>query len=188
MAQARAFRDEVKDRADRQLWVCPNERYRLMYVGAGLWQNLEFFTEFEERYGAVFVRSNYLSIASDGYLRYGTRDPLRCLASRYTALSEQMHIPGLGGAWAIWEAKRHRIDGGLSLGGWWGQRIINVALEEKRHSGARLPGRPRRCQHVGRREDARAGERVHRDAPGPCPHALDLIQRWHDHGHRADSY
>ena len=101
-----------------------------MYVGAGLWQNLEFFTEFEERYGAVFVRSNYLSIASDGYLRYGTRDPLRCLASRYTALSEQMHIPGLGGAWAIWEAKRHRIDGGLSLGGWWGQRIINVALEE----------------------------------------------------------
>jgi benzoyl-CoA reductase subunit B len=128
--QARAFRDEVKDRALNELWVCPNERYRLMYVGAGLWQNLDFFTEFEDRYGAVFVRSNYLSIASDGYLRYGTRDPLRCLASRYTAISEQMHIPGLGGAWAVWEAKRHRIDGGLSLGGWWGQRIINVALED----------------------------------------------------------
>jgi hypothetical protein len=130
LSQARAFRDEVKDRADRKLWVCPNEQYRLMYVGAGLWQNLEFFTEFEERYGAVFVRSNYLSIASDGYLRYGTRDPLRCLASRYVTVSEQMHIPGLGGAWAVWEAKRHRVDGGLSLGGWWGQRIINVALEE----------------------------------------------------------
>jgi hypothetical protein len=128
--QARAFRDEVKLRADNHQWVCPNERYRLMYVGAGLWQNLEFFTEFEERYGAVFVRSNYLSIASDGYLRYGTRDPLRCLASRYTALSEQMHIPGLGGAWAVWEARRHRVDGGLSLGGWWGQRMVNVALEE----------------------------------------------------------
>jgi benzoyl-CoA reductase subunit B len=128
--QARAFRDEVKQRADSQQWVCPNEQYRLMYVGAGLWQNLDFFTEFEEKYGAVFVRSNYLSIASDGYLRYGTRDPLRCLASRYVTVSEQMHIPGLGGAWAVWEAKRHRIDGGLSLGGWWGQRIINVALEE----------------------------------------------------------
>jgi benzoyl-CoA reductase subunit B len=128
--QARAFRDEVKMRADNRLWVCPNEQYRLMYVGAGLWQNLEFFTRFEEKYGAVFVRSNYLSIASDGYLRYGTRDPLRCLASRYVTVSEQMHIPGLGGAWAVWEAKRHRVDGGLSLGGWWGQRIINLALEE----------------------------------------------------------
>jgi benzoyl-CoA reductase/2-hydroxyglutaryl-CoA dehydratase subunit BcrC/BadD/HgdB len=128
--QARAFRDEIKSRADNQMWVCPNERYRLMYVGAGLWQNLDFFTEFEETYGAVFVRSNYLSIASDGYLRYGTRDPLRCLASRYVTVSEQMHIPGLGGAWAVWEAKRHRVDGGLGLGGWWGNRIINVALEE----------------------------------------------------------
>jgi hypothetical protein len=128
--QARAFRDEVKERAEREMWVCPNERYRLMYVGAGLWQNLDFFTEFEERYGAVFVRSNYLSIASDGYLRYGTRDPLRCLASRYTTMSEQMHIPGLGGAWALWEAKRHRVVGGLSLGGWWGQRMVNLALEE----------------------------------------------------------
>lgn len=128
--QARAFRDEVKWRADNQMWVCPNERYRLMYVGAGLWQNLDFFTEFEATYGAVFVRSNYLSIGSDGYLRYGTRDPLRCLASRYVTVSEQMHIPGLGGAWAVWEAKRHRVDGGLGLGGWWGNRIINVALEE----------------------------------------------------------
>ena len=41
-----------------------------------------------------------------------------------------MHIPGLGGAWAVWEAKRHRVDGGLGLGGWWGNRIINVALEQ----------------------------------------------------------
>jgi benzoyl-CoA reductase/2-hydroxyglutaryl-CoA dehydratase subunit BcrC/BadD/HgdB len=128
--QARAFRDEVKQRADSQQWVCPNERYRLMYVGAGLWQNLDFFTEFEDKFGAVFVRSNYLSIASDGYLRYGTADPLRCLASRYCTMSEQMHIPGLGGAWAVWEAQRHRVDGGLALGGWWGQRMVNVALEE----------------------------------------------------------
>ncbi|MBV9580540.1 MAG: 2-hydroxyacyl-CoA dehydratase, partial [Chloroflexi bacterium] len=130
LQQARAFRDEVKQRADERQWVCPNEQYRLMYVGAGLWQNLGFFTEFEERYGAVFVRSNYLSIASDGYLRYDTRDPLRCLASRYCTMSEQMHIPGLGGAWAVWEARRHRVDGGLSLGGWWGQRMVNIALEE----------------------------------------------------------
>jgi len=128
--QARLFRDEIRHRADHQMWCCPNEQFRLMYVGQGLWQNLDFFTEFEERYGAVFVRSNYLSIASDGYLRLGGRDPLRALASRYTTMSEQMHIPGLGGAWALHEAQRHRVDGGLSIEGWWGNRMINVALEE----------------------------------------------------------
>ena len=130
LEQARAFRDEVKARAETEQWVCPNEQFRLMYVGQGLWQNLQFFTEFEERYGAVFVRSNYLSIASDGYLRYGGRDPIRALASRYTSMSEQMHIPGLGAEWAIHEAREHRIDGGLSIEGWWGGRMINVALEE----------------------------------------------------------
>jgi benzoyl-CoA reductase subunit B len=128
--QARAFHDEIKTRTDNAMWVCPNEQYRLMYVGQGLWQNLDFFTEFEQRYGAVFVRSNYLSIASDGYMRYGTSDPLRALASRYVTMSEQMHIPGLGGAWAKWEARTHRIDGGLSIEGWWGGRMINRALEE----------------------------------------------------------
>ncbi|MFC3077440.1 2-hydroxyacyl-CoA dehydratase [Phenylobacterium terrae] len=130
LEQARAFRDEVKQRAETEQWVCPNEQFRLMYVGQGLWQNLDFFTEFEERYGAVFVRSNYLSIASDGYLRYGGRDPVRALASRYCTMSEQMHIPGLGSAWAIEEARRHRVDGGLAIEGWWGGRMINVALEE----------------------------------------------------------
>jgi benzoyl-CoA reductase subunit B len=130
LEQARQFYEEVKHRADNEMWVCPNEQYRLMYVGQGLWQNLDFFTEFEQRYGAVFVRSNYLSIACDGYLRYGTKDPLRALASRYVTMSEQMHIPGLGGAWAKWEARTHRIDGGLSIEGWWGGRMINRDLEE----------------------------------------------------------
>lgn len=128
--QANTFREEIQHRADNEMWVCPNEQVRLMYVGQGLWQNLDFFTEFEEKYGAVFVRSNYLSIASDGYLRYGTRDPLRCLASRYVTMSEQMHIPGTGSAWAIHEAREHRVDGGLAIEGWWGGRMINVALEE----------------------------------------------------------
>ncbi len=128
--QARAFRDEIKHRADNQMWACPNEQIRLMYVGQGLWQNLDFFTEFEEKYGAVFVRSNYLSIASDGYIRYGGRDPIRALASRYVTMSEQMHIPGLGSAWAIEEARTHRVDGGLSIAGWWGVKTVNQALEE----------------------------------------------------------
>jgi hypothetical protein len=129
--QARAFRDEVKHRAANQMWACPNEQYRLMYVGAGLWQNLGFFSEFEEKYGAVFVRSNYLSIAADGYIRFGTSDPLRALASRYVTMSEQMHIPGPGSAWAIDDARRNRCVGGLSIRGWWGGKLITRALEEE---------------------------------------------------------
>ena len=68
---------------------------------------------FEDSHGAVFVRSNYLSIASDGYLRYGTSDPIRALASRYTVLAKQMWIPPLGGAWAVHEAREHRVNGAL---------------------------------------------------------------------------
>jgi hypothetical protein len=130
IAYLRRLWQEIRHRADQAMWVCPNEKFRLMYVGQGLWQNLDFFTEFEEKYGAVFVRSNYLSIASDGYLRYGTRDPIRALASRYATMSEQMHMPGLGSAWAEHEARTHRIDGGLSIAGWWGIRAINKSLEE----------------------------------------------------------
>jgi benzoyl-CoA reductase subunit B len=129
LQQARTFRDEIKQRADSGQWVCPNERYRLMYIGAGLWQNLDFFTEFEDSHGAVFVRSNYLSIASDGYLRFGTRDPLRCLASRYVAISLQMHYPPWSHAWALWDSKRHRVSGGLQLGAFWGERLITRELE-----------------------------------------------------------
>jgi hypothetical protein len=128
--QAKAFRDEVKARADAQMWVCPNEKYRFMYVGAGLWQRLDFFAEFEESHGVVFARSNYLSIASDGYVRHGLRDPVRALASRYTILARQMHIPPMGGAWAAWEARRHRICGALQLDRGRGAKFIGRALEE----------------------------------------------------------
>ena len=36
------------------------------------------------------------------------------------------------GAWAVWEAQRHRIDGGLQIGGWWGNKAVTKALEEAR--------------------------------------------------------
>ena len=55
---------------------------------------------------------------------------MRALASRYVTMSEQMHIPGLGSAWAIDEARSHRVIGGLSIAGWWGVTTINRALEE----------------------------------------------------------
>jgi hypothetical protein len=114
LEQAKAFYEEVKARADEERWVCPNERFRFMYVGSGLWQKLDFFSSFEESHGVVFVRSNYLSIASDGYIRCGG-DPLRALASRYSIMALQMWIPPLGGAWAVHEARMHRVDASLNL-------------------------------------------------------------------------
>src|SRR5690606_4849328 len=55
---ARSFRDEVAERIAQREFVCPDEKYRLMWLGTGLWQNQRFLDRFERDYGAVFVRSN----------------------------------------------------------------------------------------------------------------------------------
>jgi hypothetical protein len=130
--QARQFRDEVRQRVDNQQWVCPNEQYRLMYLGQGLWQQLDFFSEFEESHGVVFARSNYLSIACDAYPRYGTRDPVRTLAARYATFNDYLHYPPWAGAWAVWEARTHRLDGAVQLdNGGHGLTFITRALEKE---------------------------------------------------------
>jgi hypothetical protein len=115
IAHARAFRDEVKERVDAGLAACPSERLRLMWVGAGLWHDTDFYTAFEEGYGAVFVWSMYLAFGPDGYIRYGLDDPLRALASRTVSFNEQLHNPPWANEWIVDQAKRHRIDAALVL-------------------------------------------------------------------------
>ncbi len=128
--QAGRFRDEVRERVDARQWVCPNEQYRLMYLGQGLWQQLDFFSDFEQSHGVVFARSNYLSIACDAYPRYGTRDPLRTLAARYVTFNDYLHYPPWAGAWAVWESRTHRLDGAVQLdNGGHGLTFITQALE-----------------------------------------------------------
>jgi hypothetical protein len=128
--QAKQFRDEVRQRVVDEQWVCPNEKHRLMYVGVGLWQELDFFSEFEQSHGVVFARSNYLSIACDAYPRYGTHDPLRTLAGRYATFNDFLHYPPWAGAWAVWESRTHRLDGAVQLdNGGHGQVFITDALE-----------------------------------------------------------
>jgi len=66
-----------KQRAERQLWTCP-----------------------------------------DGYLRYGTQDPLRCLASRYTTLHrQQLRVSAetgrMGGPDRTGSPVARRVSGGL---------------------------------------------------------------------------
>jgi benzoyl-CoA reductase/2-hydroxyglutaryl-CoA dehydratase subunit BcrC/BadD/HgdB len=112
---ARAFRDEVKERADAGIAANPGERLRLMWIGAGLWHDTDFYTAFEEDFGAVFVWSMYLAFGPDGYIRYGLDDPLRALASRTLNMNEQLHNPPWVNEWMVEQAKTHRIDAVLML-------------------------------------------------------------------------
>lgn len=132
VGQAEEFRDEIRARVAAEQWVCPNERYRLMYLGQGLWQQLDFFSEFEESHGVVFARSNYLSIACDAYPRYGLRDPLRALAARYATFNDFLHYPPWAGAWAVWESRTHRLNGAVQLdNGSHGLTFLTRALESE---------------------------------------------------------
>jgi benzoyl-CoA reductase subunit B len=115
ISHAQAFRDEVKARTDSGIAACPNERLRLMWVGAGLWHDTGFYTAFEEQFGAVFVWSMYLAFGPDGYIRYGLDDPLRALASRTVSMNEQLHNPPWANEWIVHQAIRHRIDAALVL-------------------------------------------------------------------------
>jgi benzoyl-CoA reductase subunit B len=114
-AHARAFHDEVKHRVDAGIAACPGERARLMWVGAGLWHDTDFYTAFEESHGAVFVWSMYLAFGPDGYIRYGLDDPMAALASRTASFNEYLHNPPWAAEWIVQQARDHRIDGALVL-------------------------------------------------------------------------
>lgn len=111
---ARAFHDEVAERIGAGASVAPAERTRLMWIGRGLWFDLDFYRRFEESRGAVFVWSMYLAIAADGYLRYGD-DPLRALAARFAAFSDQLYTPPWSAEWYVKEARHHGVDGVVHL-------------------------------------------------------------------------
>ena len=115
LAHARAFHDEVKQRVDAGVAACPGERARLMWVGAGLWHDTDFYTAFEASHRAVFVWSMYLAFGPDGYIRYGLDDPMAALASRTASFNEYLHNPPWAAEWIVHQAREHRIDGALVL-------------------------------------------------------------------------
>lgn len=111
---ARRFYEEVRERADAGLAACPGERARLMWIGRGLWYDMGFYQRFQDTYGAVFVWSMYLAIAADGYIRYGD-DPMRALAARFAAFTDQLYTPPWSSEWYVKEARPHGIDGVVHL-------------------------------------------------------------------------
>ena len=115
IAHARAFRDEVQRRVEQGIAACPGERVRLMWVGAGLWHDTDFYTAFETSHRAVFVWSMYLAFGPDGYIRYGLDDPMAALASRTASFNEYLHSPPWAAEWIVEQAREHRIDAALVL-------------------------------------------------------------------------
>lgn len=115
LEHARRFRDEVAQRLRDGVAVYEGERRRLMWIGAGLWHNTAFYTNFEQSHGAVFVWSMYLPFGPDWYIRYGLDDPMRALASRVVTMNEVLHNPPYAPEWVVEEAKRNRIDGAVLL-------------------------------------------------------------------------
>ena len=115
LAHAQRFRDEVKARIDAGAAACPNERIRLMWIGAGLWHDPGFYNALEERHGAVFVWSMYLAFSGPQYIRHRLQDPLRALASRICSLNEVLHLPPWMNEWMVHEAKASGVDAAVIL-------------------------------------------------------------------------
>lgn len=114
---AACLREEVAARAAAGQAACPGERIRLMWLGRGLWSSLGLYQALGERHQAVFVWSMYLGLAADGYRReLAGRDPLRALAARFVSVGDELRMPTWASAWHLEEARRHGIDGVVSLG------------------------------------------------------------------------
>jgi hypothetical protein len=82
----KSYYEEVKDRVEKGMASCLNEKIRFMWVNAlgtpPLWGKWA-----EETYGAVCVTHNYMGIAVDCYARtILNNDPLRTLAAKYMLL------------------------------------------------------------------------------------------------------
>jgi benzoyl-CoA reductase subunit B len=136
LEHAARFHDEVALRVQHGVAACPGERIRLMWVGAGLWHDTDFYSAFEDSHHAVFVWSMYLAFGPDGYIRYGLDDPIAALASRTASFNEYLHNPPWAAEWMVAQAIEHRIDAAIILHpvsmkpAASGRRFIEAALEE----------------------------------------------------------
>ena len=109
---ARSMYEEVKELLDSGKPAVPNEKYRLMWIGRGLWHDFPFYQNFEQKYGAVFMWSMYLAMGADAYIRNNVEaDPLRALAARYIGMEDFLHMPPWNSQWYLQQAHQNDIDG-----------------------------------------------------------------------------
>jgi benzoyl-CoA reductase/2-hydroxyglutaryl-CoA dehydratase subunit BcrC/BadD/HgdB len=115
VAHAKRFRDEVAERVQTGVGVSSNEKFRLMWIGAGLWHDPAFYQALESRIGAVFVWSMYMPFAGPQYIREIKGHPMEALASRICSMNEVLHLPPWMNSWMTDEAKRCGIDAAVML-------------------------------------------------------------------------
>ena len=109
---AKGLYEEIKALVDAGHAAVPNEKYRLMWLGRGLWHDFAFYQNFEKKYGAAFVWSMYLAMGADAYIRNNVaKDPLRALAARFIGMEDFLHMPPWNASWFVKEAKQSGIDG-----------------------------------------------------------------------------
>ena len=111
---ARSLYEDCADLVSRGTQPEGEQRLRLMWVGRGLWYDLDLYRRVQQSHQAVFVWSMYLAIAADGYVRYGP-DPLRALAARFVGLTDQLYTPPWSSEWYVKEAKAHSVDAVVHL-------------------------------------------------------------------------
>ncbi len=109
---AQGLYEEIKALADAKTAAVPNEKYRLMWIGRGIWHDFGFYQRFEEKYGAVFMWSMYLAMGADAYIRnHVEEDPIRALAARYIGMEDFLHMPPWNSQWYLQQARQNHIDG-----------------------------------------------------------------------------
>ena len=109
---AKGLYEEIKALADKKEAAVPNEKYRLMWIGRGIWHDFGFYQRFEEKYGAVFMWTMYLAMGADAYIRnHVEEDPLRALAARYIGMEDFLHMPPWNSQWYLQQARQNDIDG-----------------------------------------------------------------------------
>ena len=109
---AKGLYEEIKALVDNGEVAVKNEKYRLMWLGRGLWHDFAFYQNFEEKYGAAFVWSMYLAMGADAYIRnHVEEDPLRALAARFIGMEDFLHCPPWNAQWFLKEARSNNISG-----------------------------------------------------------------------------
>jgi hypothetical protein len=124
---AKMFYEEVKERVDRGEAAYPKEKLRLIWLSAGLWTNTAFYQYFEEKYGATFVASMYLTLGADCYARNDHGDPLRAIAGRNILL-------GFNDDLLVKEAKLHKCNGAVRF-----KEDSNFSLQTSAFEKAGIP-------------------------------------------------
>lgn len=115
---AKMFYEEIRERVEKGMAACPNERIRLLWrPDQPIWFSLGLYHNWEEKYGAIFIPSNYLEFQERpmfGGRNFGAinGNPLETLVRSGTSgLVVEKSFPTSAIEYWIHQAKRYKVDG-----------------------------------------------------------------------------